>query len=266
VSSERSAETLIDPRGRFARCARCGWLERASRGACAQCGSAIGHEPVSAAAAVELTVIHRNVALSQCSLVELESLRAQCDAPTPELDSNTRRALEACDGRCALIAPTAERWIEAALAFVRALVQLRGAIAIRCVGSEALRAAIDAIELDTGERSNGEVFVSDDALSLDRAAQRAVSNARYCVVGAPPESVATIEQAFALYSLVAPEELGSRRAFLARFRGADAGPSARDAELGALLSTRTVRVSRPDAVAAGERRGLERWLDAAPQS
>lgn len=218
-------------------------------------------------AEVELAIEHTDVTLSQCALAQLEALRAAFMAPPREFDATTRRALEACDGRCVLVAPDRISWHRAALRIVEALAHFRGPVRVACLGSKELGDALTEAGIARCD-APWDVVVSDRALSLDRAGRNAVGASRYCVLGELETTVTSIEQAYSTYSLVAQDALGSRRSFVARFRGADAAPSSRDAELGALLSPHTVwhEGHERDVATRVERAPLVRWLDAAPRS
>ncbi|MBL8681028.1 MAG: hypothetical protein JNK05_17735 [Myxococcales bacterium] len=259
--------TILDPRGRFARCSRCQWLDHASQRSCAQCGAPFGHESLRSIAEVDLAIEHADATLSQCTVAQLEALRAACAAPPREFDATTRRALEACDGRCVLVAADERSWRRAAIAIVEALAHFRGPVRVACLGSNGLRDASSEAGIASCD-APWDVVVSDRALSLDREGRNAIAASRYCVLGDLETTVASIEQAYSMYSLVAQDALGSRRSFVARFRGADAAPSARDAELGALLAPHTVWSDdhERDVAAPVDRAPLVRWLDAAPRS
>lgn len=263
MNNGRAPAVHIDSRGRFARCSRCGWLDVADRSSCAQCAHPVGHRAVTGVEPIELEVAHTSVGLSQCTLAELASLRAMLVTPAPKFNPIARRVVEEHEGRCVVASSSRAARHQAAIDAIAMLAQLRGSIAVHVIGSDELRETVERAGISQAS-AGPDVVIADDVHALDRAARRAIADVRYCVLGVDTARITALDQAFAIYSLVAPETLGSRRSFIARFRGADVAESSKDAELGALLSQHTVRIDEHDD--ASERSALARWLDAAPRS
>lgn len=250
----------IDAHGRFRRCARCGWLDERSESRCAQCG-APAEQNTANTDAIELRVVRLAGELRERSLDDLRAIRdALATRSPPRLAPIARTALVELEGRALLVAPDEERRREATREVIAAIAAMRGELALW--SDDAITHGDDRVR-PAKSLTDAHVAVVTRALALSRAQRDALSAARWLIVSDPAPLCRSLASLYELVALARPELARTRRAFLARFNGADRTPAAQ-AALGALLARVVLRVS-PETPLPPELAMLDRWLDAAPR-
>ncbi len=269
--SDHSPPRAIDPRGRFRRCCRCGWLDARTESTCAQCGLRVEDDSaiISDATRVELTVVHAQTSLVECSPNALASLRvALANAEPLVSDALVRHALVTLGGRVVLIAPSHERWIAAAAQIVAALAAMRGALT---AWTDVDRARFSSMICWSEQLSSAQCAIVTAPLALDRASKDALRTVPWAIIDARAAfaSGRLLTALHEVVSLARPELAGTRRSFIANFAGIERVDShtnaMEEAALATLLSRVVLRVDESSAL-PDELAPIGRWLAAAARS
>lgn len=251
----------FDLRGRFHRCAHCGWLDERTHSHCLQCGRA-AEPPRWTSVPIELQIVRSRGALQERSLDHIQRIRdALAARPAVRLTPIAHQALVKLDGRLLLVAPDAQRRREAAREILAAIASIRGELTLW--SDEPITDASERIQPVTA-LADAHVAVVARALALPHAQRAALAAVRWLIVSDPAPLCQSLHSLYELVAMTRPELARTRRAFLSRFNGAHR-TAVTQAALGSLLARVVLRVS-PEVPLPPELALLDRWLDAAPRS